>query len=166
MGAGMYEARKNKAQGPGLSVKAFSEAIVAAAAYAERRKRYAFRKKLLQPVIIPDSIYVENPALTVPGRAKDAYELESINTLYEIDDNGLGILDEHFMVGFMEYRRKSTQVMVEDGDVATAAIYVGNKRLSGLRPSRQHLDQLIAGATSRGLSAEYIAFLEKIESLE
>ena len=86
--------------------------------------------------------------------------------LYEVADDGLSVLDRHFMVGRMEYRRKAMAILAEDGDMVSAAIYVGTRTQSGLRPSGAYMSDLIAGAEAQGFPEWYVEKLKSVEVLE
>jgi len=86
--------------------------------------------------------------------------------LYEIDDGGLSVLDSRFGVGRMIYRRKSIDVIAEDGCMVSAAVYVATRNQVGLLPSKKDLDALVEGAGNRGFSRAYVEELASMDAWE
>jgi len=96
--------------------------------------------------------------------ASSGYLVEGM--LYEVDDRGLSMLDSHFGVGSMTYRRKSISVVAEDGRMVSAAVYVATRNQAGLLPAKEDLDALVEGARKRGFSKSYVEELTAMDAWE
>jgi len=111
-----------------------------------------------------------NPSPTRPGGGMPdlLYSTGSIveGMLYEVDDQGISILDAYYRVGHMIYRRKSIEVVAEDGMTLPAAVYVGCRSQVGLLPLRSDWVAMVEGAKKRGMSSSYIQELTAFQCVE
>ncbi len=81
--------------------------------------------------------------------------------VFEIDSNSLLKLDKIEGVG-NGYDRVAVNVVGADGDVIVAMMYVAKKIDESLLPYDWYKKHVVEGAKSAGLSASYIAAIDKV----
>jgi len=87
--------------------------------------------------------------------------------VFEIDDCDVGRLDaaEGYKPGRPKnaYRREERSVLLENGQLLTAAVYFGEPQEAPPLPNQEYKDLILSGAQQWGLPQAYVRQLEAIE---
>lgn len=87
-----------------------------------------------------------------------------IGVVYEMSASDKKELDRKECLGF-GYQIKTVRVMLENGDHLEAATYSAAEAVAALKPYHWYKEHVLRGAKENNLPHDYIAILEKIESV-
>ena len=87
-----------------------------------------------------------------------------IGVVFEMSVSDKKELDQKECLGF-GYKKKTVTVVLESGDQIETATYSATETIAALKPYHRYKEHVLRGARENNLPHDYIAIIEKIESV-
>jgi len=87
-----------------------------------------------------------------------------IGVVFEMSVSDKKELDQKECLGF-GYKKKTVTVVLESGDQIETATYSATETIAALKPYHWYKEHVLRGARENNLPHDYIAIIEKIESV-